>query len=62
MRRIFYTLVAVLLLIGFAACSDESRNFTMHEPGIYKGTKDPLLAVKEHKELEARFKMVQTDR
>lgn len=62
MKRILYILATALVLIGFAACSDESRNFTMHEPGVYKGTKDPLLAVKEHKELEARFKMVQTDR
>ena len=62
MKKIVYILAAVLVLIGFAACSDESRNFAMHEPGIYKGAKDPLLAVKEHKELEARFKMVQIDR
>jgi len=62
MRKILYILAAVLVLIGFTACSDESRNFTMHEPGVYKGAKDPLLAEKEHQELEARFKMVQTDR
>lgn len=62
MRRILYILATVFVLVGFAACSDESRNFAMHEPGVYKGSKDPLLAEKEHKELEARFKMVQTDR
>ena len=62
MRRLLYILAAVLVLLGFAACSDESRNFAVHEPGVYKGAKDPLLAEKEHRDLEARFMMVQTDR
>ncbi len=55
-------LAAILMLTGLTACTDESRDFTMHEPGVYKGTKDPLLAKKEHQELVKRFKMVQTDR
>ena len=62
MKKIVYLLVAILVLVGFAACSDESRNFTMHEPGIYKGTQDPLLAQKQHQELVNRLKMIQTDR
>ena len=62
MKRILYILVSILVLIGFTACTDEDRNFAMHEPGVYKGTKDPLLAEKEHTDLVNRFKMVQTDR
>lgn len=62
MKRIVYILASILLALGFAACSNESRNFTLHEPGIYKGAKDPLLAKKEHQELVNRFMMVQTDR
>ena len=55
-------LISLLVFIGFAACSNEHREFTMHEPGVYKGTKDPLLAKKEHQELTNRLKMIQTDR
>jgi hypothetical protein len=55
-------LASILMLTGFAACTDESRDFTMHEPGVYKGIKDPLLAKEQHQELVKRFKMVQTDR
>ena len=62
MKKILYILVSFLVLLGFTACTSEERNITMHEPGIYKGTKDPLLAEKEHQELVNRFKMVQTDR
>ena len=47
---------------AFAACSNESREFTVHEAGQYKGAKDPLLGKNLHKELIDRFKMVQTDR
>ena len=62
MKRIGYILTLILLAAGLASCSNESRDFTLHEPGIYKGAKDPLLAKKEQQELVNRLKMVQTDR
>jgi hypothetical protein len=62
MRRIVYILALLLVFTGLTACSDESREFTMHEPGVYKGTVDPLLAKQQHQELINRFKMIQTDR
>ena len=34
----------------------------MHKPGVYKGAKDPLLALKNQQELIDRLKLVQTDR
>ena len=35
----------------------------MHEPGVYKGAKDPLLAMQQQDRiLIDRFKLVQTDR
>jgi len=57
-----WILFSLLLFIWLAACSNESRDFTMHEPGVYKGAKDPLLAKEQHQELINRLKMVQTDR
>lgn len=54
--------ISFLLVLGLAACSDESREMTMHEPGQYKGVKDPLLAKNMDKELQDRFMQVQTDR
>jgi len=62
MKAITHILAATLICIAFAACTDESRDFTMHEPGVYKGVKDPLLAKKNDQELINRFKQVQTDR
>jgi len=55
-------IISILLITGLAACSSESREFTMHKAGLYKGTKDPLLAKDLHQELNDRFKMIQTDR
>jgi len=54
-------ILASLLLLGLVACSDESREFTRYEPGVYKGGLDPLVA-KGHQELNDRFKLVQIDR
>ncbi|HER62531.1 MAG TPA: hypothetical protein ENO11_00950 [Desulfobacteraceae bacterium] len=62
MKKIICILASVLFLFGLGACSDESREFTMHEPGVYKGDKDPLLAKDRHQELNDRFMKVQTDR
>jgi len=55
-------LTALIILVGLAACSTESRKTTIHEPGVYKGKKDPLLALKNQQELIDRFRLVQTDR
>ncbi len=62
MNKHICILAALLISIGLAGCSDESREFTKHEPGIYKGTQDDLLAKEQHQELNNRFMKVQTDR
>lgn len=66
-RRLFHLLTASLvlavLLAGLAACSLEQRSVTIHEPGVYKGMKDPLLARQDQEKVLAdRFRLVQADR
>ena len=61
MKRILFMLTALAVLAGLVGCSSESRNVTMHKPGVYKGEKDPLLALKNEQELIDRLKLVQTD-
>ncbi len=62
MRRISYLLTAFFVLAALWGCCLESRKVTMHEPGKYKGVKDPLLALKNQQQLIDRLKLVQTDR
>ena len=62
MRRILFMLTALTVFVGLVSCSSESRSVTMHKPGVYKGAKDPLLALKNQQELIDRLKLVQTDR
>jgi hypothetical protein len=63
MKRKLWILILIPLFAMLSGCSsDESRELTIHEPGLYKGGKDPLLAKNMHQELNNRFKMVQTDR
>ena len=62
MKRILFMLIAFVVLAGLASCTTESRNVTMHKPGVYKGAKDPLLALKNQQELSDRLKVVQSDR
>ncbi len=62
MKRIWPILMALITLAGLAGCSYESRETTIHEPGVYKGAKDPLLALKNQQQLIDRLKLVQTDR
>lgn len=54
-----------LLLLGSTGCT-ENTTVTLHEPGVYKGDNDPLLAKQkdpEHIEaLQQRFVRGQTDR
>ena len=61
MKLISYILMACAILTGLAGCSYESREVTLHKPGVYKGDKDPLLA-RQQQDLIDRFKLVQTDR
>lgn len=62
MKKYICILASLLFCIGLTACSDESREYTQHKPGVYKGTQDPLLAKENHQELNNRFMKVQTDR
>jgi hypothetical protein len=62
MKRIGYLLSVVLILTVLPGCSSEPRSVTMHEPGEYKGAKDPLLAQQKQQALIDRLKLVQTDR
>ncbi|MEJ2690768.1 MAG: hypothetical protein P8130_12635 [Deltaproteobacteria bacterium] len=62
MKGKMWICIVILLFIGLAACSNEKREFTYHEPGVYKGPKDELLTKKENQELINRLKLIQTDR
>jgi hypothetical protein len=63
MKLMIWLLTASVVLAGLAGCSPEPRTVTMHEPGVYKGAKDPLLATQQQDQvLVDRFKLVQTDR
>ena len=62
MKYLCYVVSTGILLAAASGCSYESRGTTIHQPGIYKGTKDPLLARQEQQRLIDRFKLVQTDR
>lgn len=52
--------------LGVVAGCGESGKVTLHKPGVYKGTKDPLVEKqrdpKQQEALLARFNQVQTDR
>ena len=59
--RIIIPVLAVAVLWG---CY-ESADITFHEPGIYKGRRDPLLDHRQpggQQQLIERFKKIQTDR
>jgi hypothetical protein len=62
MKGIGTILAAILVLLGLIGCSSESRKTALHKPGVYKGTKDPLLVKEQRQILINRFKLVQTDR
>jgi hypothetical protein len=62
MKRIIYFLAALIFFATLWGCSSEPRSVTMHKPGIYKGEKDELLALKNQQNLVDRLKLVQTDR
>jgi len=61
--KLKYLIMAVLMVFaGIAGCSPEPRSVTLHEPGVYKGDRDPVLDLKQQQELINRFKLVQSDR
>jgi hypothetical protein len=64
MKRNRHIAAAFIILAGLIGCSSEPRSVTMHEPGVYKGDKDELLAKTQQQQqtLMDRFKLVQTDR
>jgi len=55
--------VLAVILMGLAGCAQEPRTVTIHEPGVYKGKIDPMLARQQQDQvLVDRFRLVQTDR
>lgn len=64
MKRRWHIVAACIVLAGLVACSSEPRSVTMHEPGVYKGDKDELLAKMQQQQqvLIDRARLVQTDR
>jgi hypothetical protein len=65
MRRLAASILLLLLISAGSGCY-ESPDLTYHEPGIYKGSKDPLLTKQSSLEylvqIHKRFRNVQTDR
>ncbi|MDY6980648.1 MAG: hypothetical protein SV201_12250 [Pseudomonadota bacterium] len=65
MRKLTIRLVLVGMTIALSGCY-EDMGVTLHEPGEYKGKKDPLVATLKQQQmqesLEQRFKTGQTDR
>jgi hypothetical protein len=47
--------MAVLAMLLLAGCY-ETTHVVIHEPGVYKGSKDPLLAVDGKPQLEAELR------
>ena len=59
-----FTAAAVVVAAGLAGCWD-STEVAVHNPGQYKGQKDPLLAQSASARTETltkRFQLVQADR
>ena len=62
MRRKLQVLAACIILAAITGCSTEPRPVSIHDPGVYKGAKDPVLALQQQQKLVDRCKLVQTDR
>lgn len=62
MRRIIGAVTIVGIVAVGLACRPEPRSTTMHEPGVYKGARDPLLGQQKQQELVDRLNLVQRDR
>lgn len=64
MNRFLSLIAGVSMTFVLAGCY-ESSSITSHEPGVYKGNKDPLLQASVDQRAETmkkRFELVQTDR
>ena len=46
------TLAATMLVLASLTGCYESTSVTLHEPGVYKGSEDPLLAADDSKAFE----------
>lgn len=61
--KLKYLIMAILMAFaGIAGCSPEPRSVTLHEPGVYKGKRDPVMELKNQQELIDRARLVQSDR
>ena len=64
-RNALWSLTVVVAACGVTACY-ESPEVTMYEPGVYKGSADPLLEDLRSRDaqqtLRERFDLVQRDR
>ena len=63
-RSLSMVLALAFLPLSLTACA-ERADVTLHEPGVYKGGEDPLLAKQDSKYVETlqdRFAKGQTDR
>ncbi len=64
-RPLAMALALALLPMSLTACA-ERANVTLHEPGVYKGAADPLLAQQQNPQqietLQERFAKGQSDR
>ena len=63
-KRTITMALALVAVLGLAGCW-ESTDVTVHEPGKYMGTKDPLLSQQGSSRTESlrqRFQLVQADR
>ena len=64
-RPLAMAVALAFLPMSLTACA-ERADVTLHEPGVYKGGKDPLLAKQEDPQhietLQERFAKGQTDR
>lgn len=65
LARVGGVLVAAAMFTGLSGCY-ESPDVTVHKPGVYKGAKDPLVALQrspeQQQKLRERFDKVQMDR
>ena len=65
MKYLRMLLIPILIIAVFWACY-ESPEVALHQPGIYKGATDPLLAKQrtdnQKQILRKRFKQIQVDR
>jgi hypothetical protein len=63
-RSLAMVLALAFLPLSLTACA-ERADATLHEPGVYKGAEDPLLAKQDSQYVETlqdRFAKGQTDR